>query len=211
MSDVFYRVVGAVSLYGTSVLQGRNSPEVTGLYEPDTGSVQYLVVGPLTKKAAIIGAVWNFDPRSGRTEHSLCRNEILAHARKTEVAVVWILDTHPHADRFMAAADLREKIDAPQAIGEKVREIAALWRAIYNLPKAFDVEASFDRLFTHGDTLQIGSLPVRVMLSPGRCHEIPRRSWLARCSDGTIRARVDPSRSSARRGSLCRIAQGCRT
>jgi glyoxylase-like metal-dependent hydrolase (beta-lactamase superfamily II) len=35
------------------------------------------------------------------------------------------------------------------------------------LPGAFDVDASFDRLFADGETFSIGSLPVRVMLSPG--------------------------------------------
>src|SRR5688572_9934548 len=148
-----------MSVQKTSVSRGRNSPEVTGFYEPDSGSVQYLVVDPPTKKAAIIDAVWNFDPRNGRTD-TRSADEILAHARKCEVTVEWVLDTHPHADHFMAASYLGEKLGAPQAIGEKVHEIAALWREIYNLPKAFDVDASFDRLFADGDTFQIGSLPV---------------------------------------------------
>src|SRR5690606_17301218 len=81
--------------------------------------------------------------------------------------VEWILDTHPHADHFMAAAYLKEKLGAPQAIGEKVRDVAVLWRKFYNLPSAFDPTAAFDRLFAEGDTFEIGSLPVRVMLSPG--------------------------------------------
>jgi glyoxylase-like metal-dependent hydrolase (beta-lactamase superfamily II) len=53
------------------------------------------------------------------------------------------------------------------AIGEKVREIRDLWRRLYNLPEAFDVDRVFDRLFADGDAFEIGRLPVRVMLSPG--------------------------------------------
>jgi glyoxylase-like metal-dependent hydrolase (beta-lactamase superfamily II) len=83
------------------------------------------------------------------------------------LTVEWILDTHPHADHFMAGAYLKDRLNAPQAIGEKVREIAGLWGKIYNTPDAVDVDASFDRLFADGDTFQIGALPVRVMLSPG--------------------------------------------
>jgi glyoxylase-like metal-dependent hydrolase (beta-lactamase superfamily II) len=67
----------------------------------------------------------------------------------------------------MAGAYLKEQLGAPQAIGEKVRDIAALWREIYNTPAAFAVEESFDRLFADGDEFAIGELPVRVMLSPG--------------------------------------------
>jgi glyoxylase-like metal-dependent hydrolase (beta-lactamase superfamily II) len=67
----------------------------------------------------------------------------------------------------MAAAYLKQKTGAPNAIGEKVREIAGLWRDFYNTPGAFDPEADFDRLLADGDTFRIGDLDLRVMLSPG--------------------------------------------
>lgn len=149
----------------TSPSRGRNSPEVTGFYEPDTGSVQYLVSDPVTGKAAIIDAVWNFDPHNARTG-TQSADEILSFVRTRGLAVEWILDTHPHADHFMAAAYLKEKLGAPQAIGGKVRDVAELWRGFYHLPPGFDL-AAFDRLFADGDAFSIGSLAVRVMLSPG--------------------------------------------
>jgi glyoxylase-like metal-dependent hydrolase (beta-lactamase superfamily II) len=150
----------------TSQSRGPKSPEVTGFYEPDTGSIQYVASDPASKKAAIIDAVWNFDPRSARTD-SRSADEILAFVRERGLTVEWVLDTHPHADHFMAGAYLKEELGAPQAIGEKVRDIAVLWRDFYNEPKAFDVDAVFDRLFADGDTFKIGGLDVRVMLSPG--------------------------------------------
>ena len=150
----------------TSASRGPTSPAVTGFYEPDTGSIQYVVSDPGSGKAAIIDAVWNFDPRSAHTgTHSA--DEILQHVSAHGLTVEWILDTHPHADHFMAGAYLKGRLNAPQAIGDKVREIAGLWRKIYNAPEDFDVDASFDRLFADGDTFQIGALPVQVMLSPG--------------------------------------------
>jgi glyoxylase-like metal-dependent hydrolase (beta-lactamase superfamily II) len=150
----------------TSPSGGPNSPEVTGFYEPDTGSIQYVVSCPRTKKAVIVDAVWNFDAKHARTDtHSA--DEILKYVNERGLSVDWVLDTHPHADHFMAAAYLKERLGCRQAIGEKVREIAVLWRGFYNEPKAFDVDAAFDRLFADGDTFALGALPVRVMLSPG--------------------------------------------
>jgi glyoxylase-like metal-dependent hydrolase (beta-lactamase superfamily II) len=150
----------------TSRSRGPRSPEVTGFYEPDTGSIQYVVSCPRTKKGAIIDAVWNFDPKHARTDtHSA--DEILAYVKERGLSVDWVLDTHPHADHFSAAAYLKERLGCPQAIGAKVRDIAVLWREFYNEPKAFDVERAFDHLFADGDTFEIGTLPVRVMLSPG--------------------------------------------
>jgi glyoxylase-like metal-dependent hydrolase (beta-lactamase superfamily II) len=150
----------------TSRSRGPRSPEVTGFYEPDTGSVQYVVSDLASKRAAVIDAVWNFDPRSARTD-TRSADEIVAYVRERGLTVEWILDTHPHADHFMAGAYLKQKLDAPQAIGAKVREIAGLWRGFYHLPQAFDVDADFDRLFADGDSFKIGGLSVRVMLSPG--------------------------------------------
>jgi glyoxylase-like metal-dependent hydrolase (beta-lactamase superfamily II) len=149
-----------------SASRGEKSPEVVGFYEPDTGSIQYVANDPATRKAAIIDAVWNFDPRHARTSTESA-DEILQHVRAAGLSVEWILDTHPHADHFMAAAYLKEKLGAPQAIGEKVRKIAEIWRRLYNLPEAFAADAAFDRLFADGDTFHIGSLPARVIFSPG--------------------------------------------
>jgi glyoxylase-like metal-dependent hydrolase (beta-lactamase superfamily II) len=150
----------------TSPSKGRGSPEVTGFHDQETGSIQYVVVDPATKDAAIVDPVWDFDPRHARTDtHSA--DEILRFVAEHGLRVVWILDTHPHADHFTAAAYLGAKLGAPQAIGEKTREIAALWREIYHLPGDFPVDGAFQRLFAEGDVFQIGSLTCRVMLSPG--------------------------------------------
>lgn len=145
---------------------GPGSPDVTGFYEKDTGSIQYVVSDPATKKAAIVDAVWNFDPANARTYRDSA-DEILRHVEAEGLDVAWVLDTHPHADHLMATSYLKEKLGAPQGIGEKVKDIAELWRDYYNLPNAFDIEATFDRLFADGDTFEIGNLVVRVMFSPG--------------------------------------------
>lgn len=150
----------------TSRSRGPGSPEVTGFYEPDTGSIQYVVSCPRTEIAAIVDAVWNFDPKHARTD-TKSADEILSFVRERGLAVDWVLDTHPHADHFSAAAYLKERLGCPQAIGAKVREVAVLWRDFYNEPKGFDADAAFDRLFADGDAFEIGTLPVRVMLSPG--------------------------------------------
>lgn len=146
--------------------RGAGSAEITGFYEPDTGSVQYVAADPETGKCALIDAVWNFDPRSARAD-TRSADEILAFVREKGLEVEWILDTHPHADHFSAGAYLKEKLGAPQAIGEKTREIAKLWSTLYNEPDSFDTGKYFDRLFADGDSFSIGDLPVRVMLSPG--------------------------------------------
>ena len=45
-------------------------PDVWGLHDPDTGSVQYLCADPATRQAALIDVVWNYDPRRARLSTS---------------------------------------------------------------------------------------------------------------------------------------------
>lgn len=155
-----------MSVVHRSPSRGEGSPDVVGVYEADTGSVQYIVADTATGKAALVDVVRNFDPTNARTG-TTSAEEVLAIVAAEGWQVEWILDTHPHADHLMASAWLKERLGAPTAIGEKVKEIAGIWEGIYNLPGTFDLERDFDRLFADGDTFTIGSLPVRVMLSPG--------------------------------------------
>ncbi len=150
----------------TSASRGDGSPRVVGFYEEDTGSVQYVAIDEATSKAALIDVVQGFDPASAATSTEAAEG-ILKFVRDEGLEIVWVLDTHPHADHLMASSWLKDKLGAPNAIGEKVRQIAELWRDIYDMPDAFDPDRDFDRLFADGDTFRIGDLEARVMLSPG--------------------------------------------
>jgi glyoxylase-like metal-dependent hydrolase (beta-lactamase superfamily II) len=144
---------------------GAGSPRVAGFYEPDTGSIQYVAVCAATKKAALIDVVQGFHPASAATDMGPAQ-EVLDWVRGEGLTVEWVLDTHPHADHLMASSWLKAQIGAPNAIGEKVREIATLWRDLYHMPN-LDPVPHFDRLWSDGDTFRLGELEVRVMLSPG--------------------------------------------
>ena len=145
---------------------GAQSPDVWGIYEPDTGSIQYICADPATRKAALIDVVLNFDPAAFSID-TRSIDQVLKLVEEHGLSVEWVLDTHPHADHAMASARLKERTGAPNAIGEKVADIADLWRGFYNMPKAFDPARDFDRLFADGDSFKLGDLDVRVMLSTG--------------------------------------------
>ncbi|MEE1657833.1 MBL fold metallo-hydrolase [Microvirga sp. CF3062] len=146
-------------------LHGR--PIVKGFYERRTGSVQYVVADPATKRCAIIDPVLDFEPKSGATA-TASADELLAYIEQQGYRLEWILDTHPHADHFSAAGYLKDKTGAPTAIGEKVVEVQKLWKEFYNWPDSFPTDGSqWDRLFADGERFKIGNLDVEVMFSPG--------------------------------------------
>ncbi len=160
---------------------GPQSPDVWGIYEPDTGSVQYVCADPTTKKAALIDIVWNFDPANFATDTG-SMDQVLKLVKDQGLVVDRVLDTHPHADHLMASAQLRSRTGARNGIGEKTREIAELWRGYYNTPDAFDPDRDFDDLFADKDSFDLGDLSVRVMLSPG--HTLGSISYI--CGDAAF-------------------------
>lgn len=141
-------------------------PEVTGFYDSRTYSIQYVVADPSTKRCAIIDPVLDFDEKSGATS-TRSADAILDFVKVNGLTVEWILDTHPHADHFSAARYLKAQTGAPTAIGEKVVEVQQLWKGIYNW-QDFPADGSqWDNLFADGATFSVGTIPAKVMFSPG--------------------------------------------
>lgn len=145
----------------------RGRPTVAGFFDERTFSVQYVVADPKTKRCAIIDPVLDFDEKSGSVA-TWSADALLNHVREKGYELEWILDTHPHADHFSAAAYLKEKTGVPTAIGEKVVEVQKLWKRIYNYDDSFSTDgAQWDKLFADGERFTIGDLDVEVMLTPG--------------------------------------------
>ena len=117
------------------------APDVAGFYDATTGSIQYVVADPLTRKSAIIDPVLDFDPRSGSTR-TTSADRLLKHIEAHGLTLEWILDTHPHADHFSAAGYLKDMTGASTGIGERVVEMQRLWKAIYNLPDSVPLDGS---------------------------------------------------------------------
>jgi len=143
------------------------SPIVRAFFDRPTGSLQYVFHCPKTKMAAIVDPVWNFYPEAGAVTTESA-DEILAYVETEALEVVWVLDTHPHADHFSAAPYLSEKLGAPTAIGEKVTGVQKLWKDLYHLDADFPTDGSqWDRLLAEGDEFMVGEIALRVMFSPG--------------------------------------------
>lgn len=154
-----------------------SKPIVKPFWDEATGSWQYVFHDPNTMQGAVVDPVWNYDPKAGATFTSSA-DEIAAYVQEAGIDIVWVLDTHPHADHFSAAPLLAERLKAPTAIGERVTEVQKLWQKIYHLPESFPTDGrQWDRLFADGDVFMVGDIPVQVMFSPG--HTLASVTYLA--------------------------------
>ncbi|MCC5794034.1 MAG: MBL fold metallo-hydrolase [Chromatiales bacterium] len=142
-------------------------PKVEPFLDKDTETWSYVAYDQDGGHAAVIDPVLDYDPKSGRTRTEGAQR-LVDFVRSRKLTVDWILETHAHADHLSAAPFVRNEVGGRLAIGEKIREVQAVFQKIFNLKDSLAIDGSqFDRLFAAGETFGIGKLECEVMYSPG--------------------------------------------
>lgn len=158
--------MSTASLSQSALDRSTSRAQVNAFFERRTCSIQYVVSDPATRHCALIDPVLDYDEKSGSVA-TMSADALLDFVRKHDLKVEWILDTHPHADHFSAAAYLKEQTGAKTAIGERIVDVQRLWKKIYNLVDFPADGSQWDRLLADGDVFQIGTMDVKVLFSPG--------------------------------------------
>jgi glyoxylase-like metal-dependent hydrolase (beta-lactamase superfamily II) len=142
-------------------------PEIASFFDPATFTVTYIVSDPATREAAVVDSVLDFDPNSGRTD-TASADKVIDYVTSHNLKVIWLLETHAHADHLSAAPYLQEKIGGKIAIGAEIATVQNVFGKLFNAGTEFERDGSqFDALFKDGDTFTIGNVPVNVMHVPG--------------------------------------------
>ncbi|RNJ64437.1 MAG: MBL fold metallo-hydrolase [Porphyrobacter sp. IPPAS B-1204] len=142
-------------------------PEIASFFDPATFTVTYVAHDPATLEAAIIDSVLDFDPNSGRTS-TASAGTVIDYITSHNLKVIWLLETHAHADHFSAAPYLQERLGGKIGIGADITTVQNVFGKLFNAGTEFARDGSqFDALFRDGDTFTIGTLPVTVMHVPG--------------------------------------------
>ncbi|MGH7212496.1 MAG: MBL fold metallo-hydrolase [Acetobacteraceae bacterium] len=143
------------------------SAEITAFFEKMTSTVTYIVADPASRDAAVIDSVLDFDAASGHTATASAEAVAQAVAERG-LHVVWLLETHVHADHLSAAPWLRERLGGRIGIGEGIRDVQARFGTLFNAEPTFGRDGrQFDHLFADGERFAIGALEGRVMATPG--------------------------------------------
>lgn len=143
------------------------APDVEGFFDPDTFTLTYLVADPATREAVIIDPVMQFDPVTGRLDPTPAM-PVMHRARTQGLRVTMVLETHLHADHVSAAPWVGAALEAPVAIGEGVARSQTIFADLFDAEPGFPTDGSqFDRLFTDGETFQVGDIEAFAMSTPG--------------------------------------------
>ena len=134
-----------------------NKPDVHAFHDEATFTITYVVSDPATGSAAIVDPVLDYDPASGRTA-TKSADEVIAFVAARELDVLWILETHVHADHLTGAPYLRDKLGGKTAIGTDVTTVQDTFKGIFNLKDLATDGSQFDHRFSDGDTFMIAGL-----------------------------------------------------
>ena len=151
-----------------AVLRGETrTPHVKAFFDEGTFTASYVVHDPVTRVAAVIDSVLDFDQSSGRTSFESA-DAMIAYVETETLNVEWLLETHAHADHLSAAPYLQEKLGGKLVIGAEIVTVQKVFGKIFNEGTRFARDGSqFDQLLVDGDTLMIGEIPLIALHVPG--------------------------------------------
>ncbi|KAK6383912.1 hypothetical protein LTS17_003204 [Exophiala oligosperma] len=146
-------------------------PSIHPVFQDQTGTWQYVVADPDTKKAVIIDPVLDYDP-STQTASTTSADALLALIKEKGYRVEMILETHAHADHPTAATYLRTRLSQDQSmapgigIGKRIDQVQDLFGQKYGVPTV-EYQNVFDKLFEDDETFKIGNMSVQAIHLPG--------------------------------------------
>ena len=143
-----------------------NKPDVHAFHDEATFTITYVVSDPATGLAAIVDPVLDYDPASGRTSTESA-DEVIAFVQARQLGVLWILETHVHADHLTGASYIRERVGGKTAIGENISTVQEIFKGIFNLKDLATDGRQFDHRFANGETFSIGDIEASVIATPG--------------------------------------------
>jgi glyoxylase-like metal-dependent hydrolase (beta-lactamase superfamily II) len=146
-------------------------PVIHSLFEPTSGTWQYVVACPATSQAAIIDPVLNFSAATNELS-TKSADEILALIKEKGYLVTHLLETHVHADHLTASNYLQKQLEdstgkrPATCIGKRIKDAQARFGGRYGIPAA-ELDTAFDHLCDDGEKFSIGHLQGEVLYLPG--------------------------------------------
>ena len=144
-----------------------HTPTVKGFFDIHTNTISYVVADPETKDCVVIDSVLDYEPNGASLSYESA-DALIAYIQEHEYRVVWILETHVHADHLSAAPYIQEKLGGKLGIGRRIVEVQEVFGKVFNAGTSYKVDGSqFDALWDDGDTFMVGNIPALVLHVPG--------------------------------------------
>jgi glyoxylase-like metal-dependent hydrolase (beta-lactamase superfamily II) len=146
-------------------------PIIESSFEEQTGTWQYVIADPSTKKAVIIDTVLDYDQKT-QTISTETADALLKMISEKRYTIEKILETHAHADHLTAASYLQDRLSQKQGfkppicIGHRIEQVQKHFAKKFGIPED-EYKDVFDHLFQDNESFNIGDLTVKVIHLPG--------------------------------------------
>ncbi len=144
----------------------QNEPGIKGFFDKATNTISYVVADEKTKKAVIIDPVLDYDAASGEVDNLFVEN-ILNYVNEKNYDVIYVIETHAHADHLSGAPYIKAKTGAKIGIGEHIKKVQKIFRPVFNAQDLKTDGSDFDMLLAEGDVLELGELKIEIIFTPG--------------------------------------------
>ena len=158
--------------------------QVHSFLHSDTETYTHVLADVQHQVCAIIDPVLDFDAKSGHTD-TVSVDEVIAFVREQGWTLVYIIETHAHADHISAAIHVKDELGGKLVIGQHITEVQKIFKQIFNFDSSFRTDASqFDILTDEGETLTLGGITITAMYVPG--HTRADMAYLAADDEKTV-------------------------
>lgn len=146
-------------------------PTIHNVFEPVTGTWQFVVSDQSTKAAVIIDPVLDYDPATQAITTDSA-DKLLALVKGKGYRVERILETHAHADHLTSASYLQKKLSESQGfkppigIGKRIEKVQKLFGKRYGISRE-EYDTVFDNLFEDNESFTFGNLTAKAIHLPG--------------------------------------------
>ena len=138
--------------------------QIESFYHQDTQTFCHILYDEVTLQAAVIDPVMDYQANSGQTRFTFA-DEVIAKVNNLGLQVVFILETHVHADHLSAAQYIKQQLGGRILIGDKVSQVQAHFDHVFAINS--QQEALFDGLLSAGDVLELGEVRIQALATPG--------------------------------------------
>lgn len=140
---------------------------VNSFFHQATGTASYVVVDSSQKYAVVIDSVLDLEMGSGKVSSSIADQQ-LAFIKSYNLQLVWILETHAHADHLTAAHYIKSNTQAAVVIGEGILQVQQHFSGLFSKHPALAEDANgFDYLVKDQEVLTFGESEIQVLSTPG--------------------------------------------
>ncbi|TSB24191.1 MBL fold metallo-hydrolase [Psychrobacter sp. YGAH215] len=158
--------------------------QVHSFLHSDTETYTHVLADVQQQVCAIIDPVLDFDAKSGHTDTASV-DEVIAFVREQGWTLVYIIETHAHADHISAAIHVKDELGGKLVIGQYITEVQKIFKKMFNFDSSFRTDASqFDILTDEGETLKLGGITITAMYVPG--HTRADMAYLANDDEKTV-------------------------